>query len=243
MKIHHKSALNNPKVVVMAVVILLIVMGAAVWMAAVQQWQNVASQAEQQSDKATALKQQALSTEATREGRSKAILALAGLKRGSFDGTWWFGWQAAVWDNAKEAKNTCEAAYSRTSGLSKAAASLQKYLSDEVAIINQLERLVVDSKAKDWQTRAASASSAAYAELNALELDSSIKPVQKEAVKRVKEVRDAWKALKTADSKKDRIAYSAALNKLDDAYVQLASITEASSEQLTVLVDSLKAAK
>lgn len=243
MKIHHRAFISSRKAIVIAVIIVLATVCVGWWVAAAQQWQGLATEASQQSKTATTLKKQALAGDGTRESHSKAISALADLEKGNCEGSWWFNWQTAVWVGSKAAQNTCKTAYSRVAGLSEAAAPLQKYLSDEVAITDQLSRLVIDIKSKNWQTKARSASSAVYTELTALELDKTVTPVLKEAVKRVKEVKDAWTALKAADSKKDRTTYESALNRLDDAYVQLASITELSDKQLTTLVGTLDTTK
>ena len=239
MKIRKKLSLNNPKAIALIAVAVLVI-GAGIWFLASRQWQTVASDAKQQSSRANELKQR-ITTKGSREEHLNAIKALASLQDVSCQGSWWYDWQTAVWPGSGEAKKTCQKLSGKVDSLITAAQSLSRHLKNEEKITEQLGALVIDSRVKDWQTKALSASSTVYDELSSLTVSSTAQPVLKEATERVKEVKAAWKALNVASSKKDRTDYETALNRLDDAYAQLASVTEVSDTELSTLVTSIKA--
>lgn len=211
-----------------------IIMTTLILSSGTSQWREQARRASQQDLAINKLQEKLVNS--SREQRLKVLDALAVTARMECDGAWWYSWQISVSSEAKAVHKTCSATKKTAELITKRAIVLRSYLNDEHKIITLLNTISIDQTKPNWQSDAYTAVKSVDKELKLLSVDKTVEPVKNISITRIDVLQKAWEALRESDEKQDRDAYQSALVSLEEAYRNLAAITDVSDQQLAPLI-------
>lgn len=164
--------------------------------------------------------------------RVDAIEQLAKLNRNNqCSGDWWNDWQQTL-PRIKDKLGVCRKYEAKISTLAALAMTTSRHINDDAELANQINKLRIDTNAKNWQQTAVKNAQSALAAIDGSKPIKPVEPVKKAASERVLAITKAWQALTVGSAKQDKTIYLNAKADLEQAYASLDLITDVSDKQL-----------